>query len=207
MLASEMIQEVKDHGFDGIADASILEFINDAYFIFCAKEPWPFLEKSSALTTDGAGKVTTPTDIRSILILVDTTNGNTLFPKRLDTLTQLFSKELAKTGNAIWYYFIGDSLYLFPIPTGVAYTARYLLRPTALATTDAPIFDSNFHRLLVMGANKRCAVITDDIELADYWAKEEDRYEQDIRNVLWRKQYDEPDTIQDVDYLDYWDLY
>lgn len=203
MLASAMIQEIKDHGFDGIADTTLLEFINDAYFEFCGREPWPFLEKSSILTVSAStGLVSSPTDIRSILALVDTTNGTTLTPQRRDVLIGVYARELAKTGNALYYYSLADSFYLFPAPTSGSYTALYLQRPAALSTGDSPIFDSNFHRYLVLGSCRRCAILTDDLELASDYRRQEEDYYQNMRVVLWRKQYDETDTILDVDASD-----
>ena len=84
MLVSTMIQKIKDYGFDGISDADLTQYINDSYHEFCGSEPWPFLEKTSALTIDGAGKITAPTDIQAIQSIVDTTYGTTLIPKRRD---------------------------------------------------------------------------------------------------------------------------
>lgn len=210
MLASAMIQELKDHGFDGISDATLLEFINDAYFGFCGREPWPFLEKTAPLTVSTTtGAITSPTDMRAIISIVDTTNGGVLTPQRRDVITNVFPKELTKAGNALYYYSVGDTFYLYPIPTGVSYTADYLQRPAALSTGDSPIFDANFHRYLVLGAARRCAVLTDDTELATDYRNQEEDYYQNMRNVLWRKQYDEPETILDVDGTDYfyWDAY
>jgi len=202
-----MMQEIKDIGYDNLTDATLLEYINDAYHEFCGSEPWPFLEKTdSSVTVDGVtGQITDPTDIRSVITIVDTTNGWKLRPVRRDQLTTGYPKELGKTGNGLFYYTVGNNYYIYPAPTGIAYVIDYLQNEPDLAGSDAPIFPAKHHRILIHLALEKAATGEDDTALAaDYRAQYEQRYAK-IRDDLWYKNYDETETIQDVYSSDDWD--
>src|SRR4051794_40741466 len=130
MLVSEMLAEMRDHGFDDLTDTRLLGFINDTYYDVVAREPWPFLEKQAVpavSSTDGA--ITAPTDIKQILKLVDTTQGTRLEPQRADEFLQLNANRLTTTGNPILYYFVGATTYVYPIPTAATLKLQYVATP------------------------------------------------------------------------------
>lgn len=205
MLVSEMIAEIRDFGFDDLTDTRLLGFLNDTYWDICAREPWPFLEATSAVTVNANGLVTSPTDIGKVLSLTDVI-GTRLEPQRLDDFTQGNASQLTLTGNPDRYYFIGDQLYVYPISTSNSLTIRYVRVPAALTTSpDAtPILPLRHHRVIVLGALIKCYMMEDDPENS---ALNTNAYEQRIaqmRNDLWMHQYDRPQYIQDLDSDDDW---
>lgn len=208
MLVSEMLAEVRDHGFDDLTDTRILSFLNDTYFDVCSREAWPFLEATSAVTTNASGQVTAPTDINKVIALVPTTQGAPrLVPARLDEFTKAWGSQLSQTGDPHTYFFIGSSLFVYPIPSTAALTVRYIKVPPALTTTpDAtPILPARHHRLLVLGALQKCYVMEDDPDQAGTFTNLYEQRISQMRGDLWMQQYDRPQTIQDLDDEDWVD--
>lgn len=208
MLVSEMLAEMRDHGFDDLTDTRLLGFINDTYYDVVSREPWPFLEKVAVPTVSNAdGSLTAPTDIKQILKLVDTTQGTRLEPMRADEFFQLNANQLALTGNPLLYYFVGAQTYVFPIPTAATLKLQYIATPAALTTTpdSTPILPTRHHRVLVLGALVKCYMLEDDAENAAVFTNMYEQRLQQMRNDLWMRQYDRPDRIEDVDGQDWVD--
>lgn len=200
MLASEMVTEVRDHGFDDLTESRILSFLNDAYYDICSREPWPFLEKTATLTINAAGLVTAPTDVTSVLNVYDSTNGGSLRPQRLDDISDLYGTNLAEAeAQARHYYFIGAAMYVYPVPTATI-KMNYIRIPTALTTSPdtSPILPIHAHRLLVTGALAKAAVMEDDPDLAAVYTNMFETRLSQARSAMWVRQYDQPETIQDV---------
>lgn len=201
MLVSEMISEIKDHGFDDITDARLLGFINDTYWDICSRESWPFLELSATPTVDATGLVTAPTDIGKVLKLVDTGLGTVLEPIRLDAFTAYHANELSKTGNPYAYYFIGDALHVYPVSSTNSLALRYIRVPAALTASpdSSPIMPARHHRVFVLGALVKCFLLEDDAENAGVFSNMLETRISQMREDLWKHQLDRPDTIQDLD--------
>lgn len=207
MLASEMVTEVRDHGFDDLTESRILSFLNDAYFDICSREPWPFLEKTATLTINSAGLVTAPTDRLSVLNVYDSTNGGTLKPQRLDDISDLYGTNLAAAeAQARHYYFIGTAMYVYPVPSATI-KMNYIHQPAAITTSPdtSPILPLHAHRLLVTGALAKAAVMEDDPDLAAVYTNMFETRLSQARSALWMRQYDRPDNIQDVFWEDDFD--
>jgi hypothetical protein len=204
MLVTEMIQEIRDHGFDDIDEARVLSFINDAYQNIWSREAWPFLEATSTLTVDTTGKVTAPTDIGKILTIEDTTFGRRLQPVRLDWFTRAYGNRLSQTGDAYLYYFLGSSVYVYPIPTSPTLTARYIrIPPTLTSSPDTtPLLPFQHHDIIVLGALARCYFMEDDPENKTLAENDFEQRIGQMRDDLWMRQYDRTDTIQDLDGYD-----
>lgn len=200
-----MITEIRDHGFDDLTDTRILSFLNDTYFDVCAREPWPFLEKQSALTVNASGVVTSPTDISKIISIVNTTeNMPKLLPWRLDTFTKAYGARLTEAGDPYIYYFLGETLNVWPIPSSATLTARYIRVPAALTVTpdSSPILPARHHRVIVLGSLVKCMNMEDDAENAAVFTNLFEQRLMQMRNDLWMQQYDRTDTIQDLDGAD-----
>lgn len=209
MLVSEMLAEMRDHGFDDLTDTRLLGFINDTYYDVVSREPWPFLEKQVVPTVSSAdGSVTSPTDIDKVLKLVDTTLGVRLEPKRGDEFLQMYADLLTTTGNPLLYYFVGSQLYVYPIPTSATLKLQYLAIPAALTSTpdSTPILPTRHHRVLVLGSLVKCYMLEDDAENAAVFTNMYEQRIQQMRADLWMRQYDRPDSIQDVDGNDWVDF-
>lgn len=199
MLVSEMITEFREHGFDDLTDSRILSFLNDAYFDICAREPWPFLETTATVTMDSNGLVTSPTDIHQVQAITDTANKMAIKPRRYDELADIYGA-LTDTGQSLYYYFIGDSLYMYPIDTGGTYKVYYLKQVPALTSSPdtSPIFNAYHHRNIIVGGLAKAAVMEDDPDLAAVFTNIYETRMQQMRQSLWKKQYDETDVIQDM---------
>ncbi len=208
MLASAMIQRIKDIGYDNLTDQQILDYINEAYHEFCGREPWPFLEQESNLTVDGAGKITAPV-ILAVQTIVDTTNGYHLSPAKREDIVKAYPRVTTQTGPARFYMTIGDSFYLYPIPSGIVYKFLGLVDPADLTAGAAPIFNAKHHEILVYLALERAAIGEDDTALAADYRNTGERLIANARNDLWKKQFDSPDYMESTDWYDYsdWDIY
>src|SRR6266545_448531 len=113
-----MINMIRDQGFDDLTDTRILSFLQYSYNDVWSRESWPFKENtSSALTLNVGGKVTVPADIGKVIKLVDTSQGLALWHQRLDEFTEQNSTQLTLAGDPDRYFFIGNDLYVWPIPT------------------------------------------------------------------------------------------
>lgn len=212
MDVASMLSELDDHGFEDTLTSRKVEILNDTISDVCSRMPWPFLETTNAaLTVDqSTGQVTSPTDIKQVLVLVDTTTGTSLSPERMDVMTKAYSTQLAQGGNPYLYYFIGGQLYVYPIPSAPTLTLRYLkVHPTVdQSTTEAGILlPPRHHRVLVLGTLFKLYTMEDDTELAPVFQQQyEDRIAR-MTEDLMRMQYDRPDRIyvtdeyDDVDYF------
>lgn len=207
MLTSEIVADVRAHGFDDLDETVLLVHINDAYFDVCSREPWPFLEASSVLTVDPVtGKVTAPTDIGAVLSISETVSGRSIHPSRLDDFTDAHAAELGKTGDSTHYYMIANDLYVYPIPSTGAFVARYIQVPADLTTTPdtTPLIPKMHHRVITSGALANAAIGEDDPELSAFYTNMFERRIQQMRQSVWMRQYDETDVIQNVDVDDDW---
>lgn len=201
MQVSEMLAEIRDHGFDDLTDSRILSFLNDTYWDICSREAWPFLEATAAVSVDSNGLVTSPTDIDKVLSLHDTGLGRSLSPMRLDDFSSTYASNLTRTGDPFAYFFIGDDLYVYPIGTSNSLVVRYIRRPAALTVSpdSSPIMPVQHHRAVVLGSLIKCYMMEDDFENASMFTNAYEKKLFDMRNNLWFQQYDRTDTIMDVD--------
>lgn len=209
MLVSEMLSEVRDHGFDDLTDTRILGFINDTYWDICSREAWPFLEASAAVTVDATGKITSPASIDKVLAISTTSpNGPNLIPMRTDEFTRTYGTNLSLAGTPQLYYSEGDDFFVYPIPASAQLTIRYIRIPDALTVSpdSSPILPIQHHRAVVLGTLVKCYTLEDDPEQAGVFTNMYEQRLVQMRNSLWMRQYDRTDTIQDLetDEADYW---
>lgn len=208
MVVSEMLSEIRDHGFDDLTDTRILGFLNAIYRNVCTRYPWPFMERTATLTVNANGLVTSPTDINKIVRIVNTATGQRVRPRRMDDFTSSHSAHLDLGGDPLEYYFIGSQIYVWPISTSAPLTVRYIRRVPALTVSPdaAPILPEDHHDVLILGALIRCYMMEDDFENSAMFTNAFEKRFQDMMADLIIENYDQTDTILDVDETDYVDL-
>ena len=204
MLVSEMLVEMQDHGFGDLSTVRLLSFLNDAYFDFCTRDNWDFLEAESIVNTVAAtATLTTPADLGAIIGITDLTNDRPLRWERRDTMYKQYTNTVDNTsgGQPILFYFHAGAIRLWPIPDGVYQQSIYYLKyPAALtsAPDTSPIFPAAHHRLVVIGALAKAYLMEDDSDLAAIFNAEFDKRIDLARSDLLIKQFDQPDRVIDV---------
>lgn len=180
-----MIDEMKDHEFDDLADTRLLALLNDQYQDVCSRFLWPFLETSVPITVDANGVLGGwPTDLAHIKSLYLTTDP--LFYNILNDDTNFFLTS-------------GSQPSLIKSFNAQALTLVYYKVPADLTAVTSPIFSFRHHRVVVLGALARAYFMTDDLQLGQAF---EGQYEGRInhmytdmlkRDVAPRKRYDVTD--------------
>jgi len=210
-IMTDWIDTMQDYGFEDFEQTTLARLLDDAHKEVCLREPWPFLEKQETIVQAGADDtVTTVGSLGQVLALVNTTDSNVLVPMRNDVQLKDFVYDLTTTGVPTQYYFIADTLTLWPIPDGVkTLEVRYLIRPLFGAgivdrtTPDADILWPALHNSVVLySALSKAYLINDDPQSAVMQQVMEQRL-QVARNDLWMKQYDRTDRVIVLDDNDY----
>jgi hypothetical protein len=205
MNVADILSELDDNGFEDTDVSRKVALINDVIQDVCAREAWPFLEKSANITlAQGVEQVALPSDFRAALALVIPGHG-VLMPERQETVTKTYLSNAAATANPSvpgLYYFLGSSMYLYPAPD-VNYSAilRYLCVSNDVnenSLTADIIIPARHARVITLGALAKLNAMEDDPELAQLF---DDQYEARISRMeqdLWKRQYDRPDRIVDL---------
>jgi hypothetical protein len=206
MTAAEMLSLIDNHGFVDTDEADKLIALNDALWDLCSREPWPFLEKSIALTFDGSSATPTnfPTDFKSALSVVDTQFPRRLYPIRIEDFRSQLGAESSNTGDPTYYYFLARSFFVWPVPpsTNTTTVMTYLARQTALTADSVEadiLLPKEHHVAIIDGALSRLYFEDDDPEYAADRMQSFEKRLQTMRGELWKVQYDRADTIEVVD--------
>lgn len=197
---------------DELTDARKLEALNETYWDACAREAWPFLEKSFDLTYGGSSGVASndPADYNSVSAVFRVSDGWVLQPWRTDDFYQRFGDALTQTGSPQLYFFEGGTLHVYPTPaTTDTVRIKYVKVPAELIATSAEadiVLPKRYHRsVLVMGTLAKLAMFQDDPEMAaQYDALYQRALAQMVEDQL-KQQTDRPDYIHvsDWDNFDY----
>lgn len=205
-----MLSDFQDHGFTDIDITHFLVYLNHSQQMFCAREPWPFLEKllTSTFTASQAQQFTAITDIKQVLSLINTTQGYALDPERASTVYKDNVATLTVPGTPTWYYTpvnnaaapMGKQVHVYPQPAAAdAVQLRYIYIPTLLtAGGDIPVVPERFHRILVFGALWQAYRLEDDPQSGDEYETMFEEGIQMARNDLWDAQYDRPDYVANI---------
>ena len=197
---NDMILEMRNHGFEDTDAATLTDLLNDAYEDIWGREAWPFREGTATVTiTGGTAQVPMPADFGKVIAFIIDNQSIVLEPKRLEEITRDYSGDLTTTGSPLYYYFIGNNVYVFPVPDSTyTGTVRYIKAFTPLANpTDTPVLPSN-HRIIVLGALVSAYDMEDDNDIAArFQARFEARY-QTVREEWWMRQYDRPEMHADL---------
>lgn len=162
MNFSELKQELFARGTnyleeDAAGQARAERWLNQAYREIANLQSWPFLVTTTTGTA-GAGEVSLP-DVRKVLYVL--ADGRTLSHVRIEDLTD-GSFDLTRTGTPIYWYLEGSVLKTWP--AGGTVTVRYSKRLPPLSGTSEPVFDEEYHDLIVDGAMLRAYKDTDNFE-------------------------------------------
>ena len=204
MTVDEMVSLLDDHGFEDTATDRKIEALNTAYHEICANEPWPFLEATSSVTLDADGLVTSPaaSDVRAVTRLFLDPIGRMDWIRR-DEFLDIYFPDTDLAGDPELYYFVGDSIYVYPIPasspTGVI---DYLKVETELAAGGAEatiLLPPRHHKVIVYRALVDLYTMEDDPELAAAFNAMYETKLQKMYGDLMRRQYDRPQTVRYVD--------
>jgi hypothetical protein len=166
---------------DGVARAA--RWINQAYREILNLHAWPFLQASATGTAD-AGEVEVA-DLRRIRFVTDTSDGTTPGRKLKrvsldDLLAEDNELDATLSGTAEHYYLDGDST-IKSYPVGGTITAYYFKRVAPLsADSDEPIFDEEYHPLIVDRAMIKVYIDTDNFEAA---AALREEFNQGVRSM------------------------
>lgn len=199
MDVADMLEELDDYGFEDTETTRKVSILNKSIFDICSREPWPFLERvDTSPTVDAATGEVTISELAAVLSVVDTGTGQVLKPVRLDEFVQGRPLALAESGNPYLYYFVGETMYIWPIPSSANLQVNYVKTPTTVddTTVEADIdIPARYHELIVVGALFRLYLMEDDAELAAGFKAQFDEKLLLMRQDAFKKQYDRPDRI------------
>ncbi len=206
MNITEIIDDIDDHGFEDTDPARKLAVIQDVYNDVLTREAWPFLEAFYRLTFTGLSDQASdlPADFRAVLT-AKVENGQRLAWMRFDEFERRYgSNTLYAVDNPLVYYFIGNELHFFPVPSAtVRIRLAYIKRPNTLALTGTGsneadlLLPKEFHRsILVNGSLYKLYALEDDAELAAGFQQYFEEGLQKMREFAWRKQYDWPEVVE-----------
>ena len=211
MDAATILTEIKSYGFSDYSDTEIIRAVNDTYYDVLSREPWPFLEKTDAVTlTAGTGDLTgVAADIGKVLSFTIITVGKekTLAPERVDAISKQFPKD-PPVQEPIFYYFVGNTIHVWPKPD-MDYAGQiiYIALSNTLTASSSEaniLLPLQHHMILVLGSIARLYMKEDNTD-GQAVAREEFEYRyQNMRSDLWMRQYDRPDYIEITDPEDWW---
>lgn len=160
MNLTEIIQEVKDRGYDFDSDPRITNWVNRAYHRLCDRHPWAWLET----TATGAAPLTIA-DLRAVYSVADTTSDEILTVEDIRTLREA-DPGLDQTGApAVWYLSGENTISVWPVRADTL-SVRYIKVPTDLSGSATPILPTRYHYLLVEGALYYAYRDSDEPEMA-----------------------------------------
>lgn len=169
MNFSELKTEFFARGFDSLNEdaqgvSRAERWINQAYREILNLHAWPFLQASASGVN---GTVSIP-DLRRIRFVVDTSGvgtGTKLNRVSLDDLVADGVTDTARTGTPEWYYVDAGNI-VKSYPVGSALTVYYIKRVDPLSGTDTPIFDEEYHNLIIDKAVVKAYIDSDNFEAA-----------------------------------------
>lgn len=182
--------------------------LNRVYKRVCHLETWPFLEGTyTASTVAGTASLTinvvspTANPIDKITSVVNTTSKNALSWERDDRLRKWYPGDLSTQGDPRWYYYVGETVKVYPVPDAVYVLDIHGLQDVVelLANDSVPILIPDEHvEVLLFGTLLELSKMDDATEQIALWKSEfKDRLDA-MRQDVWTKQADQFDYIQDV---------
>jgi hypothetical protein len=148
----------------GVARAE--RWLNQAYREIVNLHAWPFLQTVATGAAD-AGFVVVP-DLRKILYVTDSSGGqNPGTPLKRVSIEDLQaeSANVSQTGTPELYWLDGAET-IMAYPVGGTISVRYVKRVAPMTGTDVPIFDEEYHNLIVDKAMIKAYVDSDNFEAA-----------------------------------------
>lgn len=208
MDAQGMIDILEDHGFEDTSITRKVEVIQDAVWEIEAAEPWPFLEARASVATASDGSVTKPSDWRSTLNFFDGTKKVRIRNVREDDVRDYGEGDLSETGDPVAYYFVANTMYLWPNPgvTSGRFTLAYLRQSAAITETSpesAFLIPKQYHRIIVYAALQKLYDMEDDPEMAARFGQLMADKLESMRTDMWKREWDRPDFVHVYDFDSY----
>jgi hypothetical protein len=195
MDVADISDLLDEYGFAD-SDAGLkLQAIQGAIWEIEGLKPWPFLETFITLNFDGSSGVATnlPANLRYTLRLKDLSTGSRILPVREEDAEDHIGLDYTENGNPSFYYFEGNQLKVWPLPTAGDGRLRLKYGRWSDAidetSTEADILDSE-----------------DDPELSMRFQGHYEAQLERMATTLFQRQFDRPDSIQITD-PDDWDFY
>lgn len=201
-----ILDEINDHGFGDTGATRKLSFVQQTIWDIESREPWPFLEAGYVdLTFDGTSSVPTnvPSTFRAVTSLRDTTTGTYLQWLRDDDFEERVGTYNTQSGSPLYYYFSGNAINMWPVPTASTIVRMKYLKTSAEVTSSsaetAILIPKQFHRLIVQGSLYKLYEMEDDPDTAERYLSHYERGINDMRSAVWQRQFTHSDSIQRVD--------
>jgi hypothetical protein len=185
----EIREEIVASGAENISSDTggedrINRWIQQAYREICDFKPWPFLFDSD----EGVAPLTIE-ELGHVQAVVDVAARNPLEPI---TINQLLLGDPTQTGAGkpeYWYTEDGETIKVAPAS---ATLIRVLYRkvPAELEDGDEPIFDSDYHDLIVTRVRVKVYKATDNLEAAAEILKDYERERDGMVHALMKPNYD-----------------
>jgi len=207
-MASGTVQDwldtLADYGLgDDITSDDLIGIVNSVIQDANTRQAWSFLQATTTVTLQaGQAQVTLPVRFNKAQGLVIDSAPAVLTPERRETIVKKFVGSLTQTGLPEFYYFIGQNLYVYPIPSQ-NYTAildyyQDEVVVTAATPLSSLLIPSKHQDVYVLGTLARLFAVEDDTELFSLFS---DRYEKKIVDMMEdvsMHQFDMPDRMVDV---------
>lgn len=170
MNLTELKTELYARGFDYLSEdaAGVVRaerWLNQAYREILNLQAWPFLVVTSTGTA-GAGTISVP-DLRKIIWVRDVSSSGT-YPLQRVAVADLVNQDaavLTDTGTPESYYVeSGGQVKAYPV--GGTLEVRYVKRIEPLTGTDTPLFDEEYHNIIVDRAVVKAYIDSDNFEAA-----------------------------------------
>lgn len=209
MTVQDIITEINDHGFSDSGTTLKVRAINQAIKNIAYRKPWPFLEKVTTLTFSGSSATpsNTPSDLRAVMKIINTTTGSRIRFKRTDDMEEAYGSQLTTAGVPYFYYFEGTTLKVWQVPSATqTLRLRYLRTAPNVVDSDpesAIIVPPDYHETIVLRALYRLYILEDDAEMAVYFKNLYDENIADMTDALFTLQHDEPEYVHVIDADDY----
>jgi hypothetical protein len=209
MTVQEILNELDAYGYQDTDLNEKMRAINASIKSIASRKPWPWLHKVTSLTFDGTNPypTNTPSDLRAVLKVIDTSTGRRVRYKSVDEVEEQYGAHLLDAGTPYLYYFEGTQLRVYQVP-GASQTLRlrYVSVPANVVQADpesAIAVPPIGHEALVFRTVMRIADVEDDNDIAARYGALYEQEMQVVEEALGVQQFDAPEHILVVDVDDY----
>jgi hypothetical protein len=200
----DWINNLVDYGLgDDILPDDLLDIINKVIQDVNTRMDWSYLQTTGTVTlTQGVAQVTLPARFNKSRGLVIDSVPMVLTPERRETILKRYAGSLTATGTPQFYYFIGQNMFVYPIPQQ-NYTAvidydqdeQVVTASTALASLLLPVKHQDVYFLGILA---RLYLLEDDTEMYQLFAGRFEKKIVDMMDDVTMHQYDMPERVIDV---------
>lgn len=200
----DWINNLTDYGLgDDINADDLMEIINKVIQDVNTRYTWPFLDTTTTVTlAQGTAQVTLPARFNKARGLVIPSLPQVLTPERRDTILRKYAGSLTNTGSPMLYYFIGQNMFVFPIPdqsySAVLDFAQDETTVTATTVLTSLLMPVKHQDVYFLGILARLYLLEDDTEMFQLFAGRFEKKIVDMMDDVTMHQYDMPERVVDV---------